>query len=116
MKKTREQRRAELSAKADEIIERILDWTEDSDRPNLTQIEEIVLKLRGELGIAMLENVVDAQESVQPAEPVTCPTCGHLMRYKGKRGKQVESRAGEVDLARGFYVCPHCERGFFPPG
>lgn len=116
MKKTREQRRAELAAKADEIIDRLLDWTEDTDRPNLTQIEDIVLKLRGELGIAMLENVVGAQGSVQPAGTVACPKCGRPMRYKGKRGKQVESRAGEVDLARGLYVCPQCERGLFPPG
>jgi len=116
MKKTREQRRAKLAAKADEIIECLLDWTEETEKPNLTQIEDVVLKLRGELSIAMLETVVDAQESVQPAEAVTCPKCGRPMRYKGRRDKQLESRAGAVDLARGYYACPRCERGLFPPG
>lgn len=116
MKKMREQRRVELKAKADEIIERLLDWTDETSKPNLTQIEDIVLALRGELSQRMFENVISAQESVQPVEEVRCPKCGKAMRYKGKRERQLESRAGEVELERGYYACPQCEGGIFPPG
>jgi hypothetical protein len=115
MKKTREQRRTELQAKADEIIEQLLDWTDKTQKPNLTQIEDIVLKLRSELSEVMVENVVSAQEAVQPAEAVHCPKCGQVMRYKGKHEKQMESRAGEVELERGYYSCRQCEDGIFPP-
>jgi rubredoxin len=116
MKKTREQRRAELQAKADAIIEQLLEWTDNTEKPNLTQIEEIVLKLRGELGQTMVANVVSAQEAVQPVDEVRCSKCGQVMRYKGKQGKQMESRAGEVEVERGYYRCPECEGGIFPPG
>ena len=116
MKRTGEQRRAELKAKADEIIEQLLNWTDENQKPNLTQIEDIVLKLRSELSQTMVENVVSAQEAVQPVEEVRCPKCGQVMRSKGKRERQMESRAGEVELNRGYYTCPECEGGIFPPG
>ena len=115
MKKTREQRRVELKAKADEIIERLLDWTDAVERPNLTQIEDIVLGLREELSQSMVENVISAQESVQPAAQMRCPTCGGEMRAKGRRPRQLESRVGEMRLERGYYTCPQCGSGIFPP-
>jgi len=72
MKKTREQRQSELQAKANEMIQRLLDWTEQTDKPNLTQMEDEILALREELSRSMLESMLSAQEASQPAEGEKC--------------------------------------------
>lgn len=115
MKKTRKELEAELEAKSKTVIQELLDWNETHSAPDLTQIEDIVLELREKLSQAMVESVVTSQEQVQPAE-VRCPQCGGVMRYKGQKGKVVESRVGEIDLERGHYYCPTCQSGIFPPG
>ena len=116
MKRTRAQKKAELMTHAEAVIERLLDWEEETERPNLLQIEEVVLKLRKRLGKRLAEMVVEEQEAVQPAEPPRCPDCGEAMRYKGRKSLDVESRVGALDLERGYYHCACCQSGLFPPG
>ena len=115
MKKTRKELEAELEKQSKQMIRELLDWNETHSAPDLTQIEDIVLELRQKLSKAMVESVVESQEQVQPVE-MRCPKCGGVMRYKGRKGKVVESRVGEVDLSRGHYHCEKCKEGIFPPG
>ena len=49
MKRSREQVRARLMARAEDVVDRLLEWMEDTPEPTLTQIEEAVLDLREEL-------------------------------------------------------------------
>ncbi len=116
MKKTREQRQAKLQAKANELINRLLDWTDQTDQPDLSQIEDEVLALREELGESMLHAILAAQEAEQPAAVPSCPQCGQPLEAKGHRPHQTVTRVGEVTLSREYYYCPACQRGFFPPG
>ena len=116
MKRTRAQKKAELVAHAEAVIEELLDWDEQTEQPNLRQIEEVVLRLRRRLGERLAEAVVEGQEAVQPAETPHCPNCGEAMRYKGRKWLDVESRVGALDLERGHYHCARCRSGFFPPG
>lgn len=113
---TRAQKRAKLAEAAEEAIERLLDWDEENPRPNLTQIEDIVLALRQRLGREFASVVMEGQEAQQPAQAPLCPRCGEAMRNKGRKGKAVESRLGGLQIERGYYYCPHCESGVFPPG
>jgi uncharacterized protein with PIN domain len=115
MKKTREQMKKELRERSDEIIERLLNWHETHNAPDLTQIEEIVLELRKELGQAFAASLVESQERTDPVRAV-CPSCGQEMRNKGRKRKIVESRVGGLELERGYYHCPECGAGIFPPG
>jgi hypothetical protein len=115
MKKSRKEMEAALEAQSKQVIQELLDWNETHPTPDLTQIEDIVLALREKLSQAMVEQVVENQEQVQPVE-VACPNCGGKMRYKGRKGKGVESRVGEIDLERGYYYCETCQQGIFPPG
>jgi DNA repair exonuclease SbcCD ATPase subunit len=115
MKKGREQRQQELEAKAKEMIQELLDWTDETDKPNLTQMEDEILALREKLSQAMLESLLEAQESTHPAEGGNCPTCGRPLRPKGSREVHLESRVGGIELERGYYYCPDCQSGIFPP-
>jgi len=116
MPKTREQRQKALQAKANQIIEDLLDWTDQTERPNLTQMEDKILALREQLRRAMLAELLSAQESQQPVAGGPCPACGRPLRFKGRRGVQVESRVGGTTVERGYSYCPVCRSGIFPPG
>jgi hypothetical protein len=114
-KLTRAQRKAEMLADAEQLIEQMLNWTEQTERPNLTQIETIVLELRRQFGKTLAENAIAAQGMAQPVTAPPCPECGKPMQSKGGKDKTVLSHAGDLHLQRTHYYCPTCERGLFPP-
>jgi DNA repair exonuclease SbcCD ATPase subunit len=116
MELTRAQKKAKLQAAAEKLIEQMLDWDETNTRPNLTAIEDEVLKLRQQFGQEMAEVLVEGQEMRQPVEAPPCPQCGKAMRNKGQKRKAVTSRLGGIEVARGYYHCGACESGSFPPG
>lgn len=116
MKSTRAQKKAKLQAAAERLIEQMLDWDEQNARPNLTAIEDEVLKLRQQFGQEMADVVVGGQETRQPVEAPPCPECGKAMRYKGQKRKAVANRLGGIEIERGYYYCAACESGSFPPG
>ena len=116
MKKSREKLRAELLGEAEELIDELMAWDDETQEPDLTQIEEIVLKLRARFGERLAETLLDQQEKRQPAERVYCPRCGGKMVNKGAKQSQVGSRIGNLQIERDHYYCPACEQGLFPPG
>jgi hypothetical protein len=116
MPRTRAEIKAELEAEAARLIEALLDWTEQTEAPNLTQIEEEVLKLRQHFGEKLANAAVEQQATTAPVA-VKCPQCGRPMHQKKKRQRRrVESRIGGVGLERAYYYCDHCRVGLFPPG
>lgn len=116
MKTTRDQKRARLLAAAEAAIDELLAWDETNQAPNLRQIEEEVLKLREGFGQELALTVLEGQEAVQPAAGVRCPKCGQEMRYKGRKPTELESWVVNGVLKRGYYYCPACQHGLFPPG
>jgi len=116
MKGSRAQKRAKLTKAAQEIIDELLDWGEKTAAPDLTQIEDEVLKLRQRFGERMVAVVTEGQEGIQPAKAPVCEKCKEPMRYKGRKKIGVESRVASLVLKRGHYYCARCESGIFPPG
>ena len=102
--------------KAERLIDELLGWDEETEGLTLTDIEDVVLRLRKELGQEMAEVVVSLQEGNRPVPGPACPQCGREMRYKGQKGNTVESRVGTLKTERGHYHCPICGEGVFPPG
>ena len=115
MRHTREQKRAELVAAAVTLIDEFLDWEEQAEAPNLTQIEDAVLRVRRGLGQRLAEVAIADQDAVQPVMAPACPQCGEAMRYKGHKARTVESRVGTLAISRGYYHCSRCRERVFPP-
>jgi uncharacterized protein with PIN domain len=115
MKRNREQKKTELLAEAEALIESLLDWDDRTSKPNLRQIEDEVLELRRCFGQRLAKTVMEDQAAKQPAETPKCPQCGEEMRYKGQKEASVGSRLGTLALERGYYYCARCQSGLFPP-
>jgi DNA repair exonuclease SbcCD ATPase subunit len=112
---TRAEKKAALMQRAEALIEQLLDWTETTSQPNLTQIEDVALDLRQQFGQALSESAIVSQENVEPVNLPACPACGKPMRPKGRKDKTVVARVGELKLERSHFYCPDCEQGLFPP-
>jgi len=116
MGQDRAKRKADLMAKVEALIEAMLKWDEETEAPNFGQLDTEILKLRRAFGEELLKDVVTNQEQVRPVPGPRCEQCGREMSYKGQKGKAVVSLAGEARIERGYYYCPVCESGLFPPG
>ena len=116
MSPTRAELRAKLLAEAERSIEELLEWTDQTPRPNLTQIENAVLKLRKQWGEQAAQAVIAAQDAQRPVPGPRCPTCQREMHYKDTKTQTVESRVGRLTMARGYYYCQTCQQSLFPPG
>ena len=111
-----ERRKARLMEQAERVIDELLEWNDKTTEPNLAQIEEVVLKLRERLSEEMAREVIEAQESKQPAQAPCCRKCGKEMTYKGQKRVKPQTWVGEVGIERGYYHCGGCQEGLFPPG
>jgi uncharacterized protein with PIN domain len=116
MKPSRAERKAALLHQAEQMVDDLLNWEDEHQRPNLTEIEDIVLALRKRIGEQMAQSVVDHQAARSPVPGPACPTCGREMHAKSRKRRRIESRAGSVPLERSYFYCDHCRRGSFPPG
>lgn len=116
MSPTRAEIRAKLLAEAEQAIDELLDWTDQTPRPNLTQIENAVLKLRKQVSEQAAQAVIEAQEAQRPVPGPLCPTCQREMHYKATKAQTVASRVGHLTIARGHYYCETCHQSLFPPG
>jgi hypothetical protein len=116
MSSTREQIKARLLKEAERVVDELLDWRDATAEPNLTQIEEIVLKLRKQFSEEMAREVMEAQEAKQLVSGPPCPKCEKEMRYKGQKAATPQTWVGDVKFKRGYYYCAACKVGFFPLG
>jgi hypothetical protein len=115
-KKQGNETKGTLMKEAESIIDELLAWEAEVEKPNLDQIEEVVLELRERLSQKMAQSVIEAQEEVKPVPGPECEQCGAEMRYKGQKSKRVKSWVGQLELERGYYYCERCGVGDFPPG
>jgi hypothetical protein len=116
MPRSRAELQAELEAEADRLIAALLDWTEQTNAPDLTAIEDEVLKLRQEFGERLAAAAVEQQPTVAPLT-MKCPTCDRPTHQKKiRQRRRVQGRVGGVALSRAYYYCDRCQVGLFPPG
>jgi len=90
----------------------------------LTEREDMAIALSKELAAFLLEEHVAADPAKAPAEACTtcCPKCGQpgkpAPQKAGKRGanllgREVRTRAGDIDIQRERWKCERCRIVFF---
>ncbi len=115
MRKSRAEIKAELLAKYEATLDEMLSQGETHTGLTLTDIEEMALRTRAEVGEQVTATLLETQNEASVPGP-RCPSCGQEMRYKGRKHRYLRTRSGEVELERAYYYCPTCRRGHFPPG
>jgi hypothetical protein len=116
MKRSKEEKRRELIAKAEQVVDEYLAWEEGHPQPDLTEIEEMALILRKTFGREIAQMAVEEQDKRLSVPGSICLKCGQEMRYKGEKSLDVESRVGALKVERGYYSCTKCQESVFPPG
>ena len=107
--------KARLLKRYSEQLDVILEQVDDNKHLPLTEIEDMALQVRQEVGQSITEELATTESQKRELD-VACPECQKLMRYKGIKQKWVKTRTGDLQVERAYYYCEHCRRGHFPPG
>ena len=105
-----EELKRKLMAQIEEIIDQMLAGRSPDDEITLSEIEQLVVEARGDIGEQILAALVDVEQVEQPE----CAQCGGKMQDKGQRTRQLVTVGGEVRLQSHYYYCPVCKTGFSP--
>jgi len=107
--------KARLLKRYAEQLDEILEQVDDDKRLHLTEIEEMALQARQDVGQSISEELATTESQKREVD-VPCPECQKLMRFKGTKKKWIKTRTGDVQVERAYYYCEHCGTGHFPPG
>lgn len=110
----REKLEQELLDQAQKAIQKMLDdLPEDSDI-SLSDMEQATGIMGRHIMNQSLQKLAQSKQA-EVNETVPCPACGEKMHSRGKRKKRVETLRGEIEIERGYFVCPNCGETYFPP-
>ncbi len=115
IRKSRAEIKAELLAKYEATLDEMLSQGETQAGLTLTDIEEMALRTRAQVGEQVTAAFVESQSEAGVPGP-RFPSCGQEMRKKGRKHRYLRTRSGDVEMERAYYYCPTCRRGHFPPG
>ena len=113
---TDEELKARMLAEAEGAIEKLLAHKKGAGEITLTEIEQLVLAARQEVGEGLTTVLVEESATAGQVPGPWCTECGREMHYKGLKAKRVVSETGEVEVKRAYYYCAGCRVGLFPPG
>lgn len=101
-----------IAAFAREMAEE-LGEVDDSDALSwLDAIETQAVEIGDAISTELLER--RAVELPTSDEESTCPQCGKLGRYRGRRERELIGRRGPATIREAEYFCPCCRKAFFP--
>ena len=109
----RERKKARLMACAEQVIDELLEWSGETQRPNLTQIEDKVLELRERFGEELARSGRGTRGQATGPWSYVC-----TVRPRDELQGAQRDRAphlGEVRIERGYYYCQRGKVGLFPP-
>ena len=109
---TTQEMKERIAAFARELAEELGD-VDDSDA--LSWLDAIETQAV-EIGDAISVELLRQKSADRPAcnEESTCPKCGKLGRYQGRRERELVGRRGPTIISEPEYFCPCCRKAFFP--
>jgi hypothetical protein len=113
MSKSGAELKAKLLANYETMLDEVL--SQGQERLTLTEIEELALGARTEVGKQVTAALLEAGQG-QNTAVLRCKECGQVLHNKGEKHRYLRTRSGEVELERIYYYCPQCRAGLFPPG
>jgi hypothetical protein len=81
---------------------------------SLSEMETVVRQMTHELGNAVMQQWLEAQDEKYPADEQRCPACGEMAAYERRRRGMSLNLQGRVYYRRAYYGCPHCHQGHYP--
>ena len=106
----------EAEAIAVELAHKAVAWQAAHPRAMLEELEEALLQLRAEFGQQLAQVLLEHREATHPVPGPCCPQCGEELHYKGDKPLHPPTTLGDLAFERGYYHCPECNQGVFPPG
>ena len=113
-RETRQQLVETLTERFRQEVDQSLDELEQQGVPvTLDRIESVVTQVKERLGRELQQGILD-QQPEPPENRAACPACHARARFRETRARLLVTRHGEAQLARRWYHCPQCRRGFAP--
>jgi hypothetical protein len=81
--------------------------------PDLEASEMVVRSTMHRVGAVVLTELLQFPVPPRDQRTVAC-ACGQQAHYQELRSKPVLTAVGQVEVARPYYLCPHCHTGQFP--
>ena len=103
----------QMMVQAEAAIEALLVERAKRGELDLSDIEQLVREAGQRVMQGLTGDLAEAEAATK--EKAQCPECGQELHYKGKRARDLVTETGEVRLERGYYYCPSCRKGIFPP-
>jgi len=113
MPRSDEELKARMMAEAEAAIEALLRERGKKSELDLSDIEHLAREAGQRVMQGLTANLADAEAEAETK--VICPKCGQTLENKGKRERNLVTDTGEVRIKRGYYYCPTCRKGVFPP-
>lgn len=107
---------------SEEVLTGMKEWRLQHPRATLSEMEAALDERLARMRARMLEDMALASKAANwkgegvESKPV-CPHCGATLVSRGRGKRHLQTQGGEeIELERGYGVCPKCGEGFFPPG
>ena len=86
-----------------------------NDSPSLEELTQAVFGLRQELTGRITEALVEqSRMALLQQRTMRCPDCDRIMPARPAPLRTVHTMVGEVSLARPYFYCISCQKGFAP--
>lgn len=86
----------------------------DLSATSLSEMESNVKQMTHELGNAIMQQWLEAQEQKYPEDEKPCVHCGEAARYVRRRKGMCITLQGRVYYRRCYYLCAGCGQGCYP--
>lgn len=98
----------------EQLPQLIAEYEGEMKARQLSELEVAVKHMTHELGNAVIQQTLEAQEPRYAADAQPCPACGGTARYQRRRVGMVITLQGRVYYRRSYYRCGDCGVGHYP--